>query len=297
MNKPITDKTEKRLRLRELLTDGGIARFPGAHSPLVAKLVEEIGFEGTYLSGAAFAADLGMPDIGLTTLTELTDRTAAISSLSQIPLLVDADTGFGEAANVSRTIASLESSGASGCHIEDQVFPKRCGHLDNKQLISTRDMALKVRAASMARRDANFLIVARTDANTVEGLGAAIERAKAYVDAGADMIFPEALTSENEFERFRQAVDVPLMANMTEFGKSPLLPVKQLQDLGFNLVIYPVTTLRIAMGAIERGLKTLMEEGGQHSLVDSMQTRKRLYELLEYEAYSEIDKQLFNFDL
>jgi methylisocitrate lyase len=243
------------------------------------------------------SADLGLPDIGLTTLSEVAVRAEAISRVTNLPALVDIDTGFGEPANVARSVQRMEAAGVSGCHLEDQQFPKRCGHLDNKQLIPTAEMVRKIKAAVNAKTDENFLVIARTDAHAVEGFEAAIERARRYVDAGAEMIFPEALASEQEFAAFREGVNVPLLANMTEFGKSPLLTTEQLSNLGYNAVIYPVTSLRLAMRAIEDGFRTLAAEGTQQSIVDGMQTRQRLYELLSYEAYARIDQDLFNFKL
>jgi methylisocitrate lyase len=288
---------QKRQALRKSLQSSQLLRFPGAFSPLVALLVEEIGFEGVYVSGAALSADLGLPDIGLTTLSEVAVRAEAISRVTNLPALVDIDTGFGEPANVARSVQRMEAAGVSGCHLEDQQFPKRCGHLDNKQLIPTAEMVRKIKAAVNAKTDENFLVIARTDAHAVEGFEAAIERARRYVDAGAEMIFPEALASEQEFAAFREGVNVPLLANMTEFGKSPLLTTEQLSNLGYNAVIYPVTSLRLAMRAIEDGFRTLAAEGTQQSIVDGMQTRQRLYELLSYEAYARIDQDLFNFKL
>jgi len=233
----------------------------------------------------------------LTTLSEVVQRSEAIARMTRLPVIVDADTGFGEPANVTRTIEAMEAAGLSGCHLEDQQFPKRCGHLDNKTLVSADEMARKIAAAVAAKRDKNFLVIARTDAKGVDGMDAAIDRAKRYVDAGAEMIFPEALADEAEFETFRKAIDVPLMANMTEFGKSPLLTTQQLKDLGFNLVIYPVTALRLAMKAVENGLQTIMDSGTQADAVENMQTRAELYELLAYESYAKIDKDLFNFKI
>ena len=258
-------------------------------------LVEDIGFEGVYISGAALSADIGLPDIGLTTLSEVSARSQAVASRTNLPVIVDADTGFGEPANVARTIQALELSGVSGCHLEDQQFPKRCGHLDNKSLIPTDEMCRKLQSAVGAKSDPNFLIIARCDARGVDGLDAAIERSKAYVDAGAEMIFPEALKDEAEFAAFRSAIDVPLLANMTEFGKSPLLTTDQLGNLGYNLVIYPVTSLRLAMQGVESGLRRIAEEGGQESVVENMQTRQRLYELLQYETYVAVDEKLANY--
>lgn len=288
---------KKRENFRADLKSGKLLRFPGAFSPLVAKLIGELGFEGVYISGAVLSADLCLPDIGLTNLSEVAERGHQIARVTDLPSIIDIDTGFGEPMNVARTVQILEEFGLSGCHLEDQINPKRCGHLDNKQLVTTSEMIKKIQAAAKAKRDKNFLLIARTDARAGEGLDAAIDRAKAYVDAGAEMIFPEALENEAEFAAFRKAVKVPLLANMTEFGKSKLLDAKTLSDLGFNIVIYPVTTLRIAMGAVERDLQTIKANGSQESVVKDMQTRKRLYELLDYEAYAAFDKDIFNFKL
>lgn len=288
---------DKRKDFRAALKSGKLLRFPGAFSPLVAMAIQQQDFDGVYISGAALSADLGLPDIGLTTLPEVAARGGAIARATYLPALIDADTGFGEALNMARTIQTLEDAGLCGCHLEDQVNPKRCGHLDNKSLVTTQAMMEKIRAAVGARRDKNFLIMARTDARASEGLDGAIARAKAYVDAGADAIFPEALADECEFEKFRKTIKVPLLANMTEFGKSKLLTTKQLSNLGINIVIYPVTTLRLAMKAIEQGLATIKKEGGQASLIGEMQTRAELYELLRYEDYSKFDKDVFNFKL
>ncbi len=288
---------EKRKDFRAALKSGKLLRFPGAFSPLVAMAIQRHGFDGVYVSGAALAADLGLPDIGLTTLSEVAARGGAIARATDLPALIDADTGFGEALNVARTIQTLEDAGLCGCHLEDQVNPKRCGHLDNKSLVTTQAMVEKIRAAASARRDRNFVVMARTDARASEGLDGAMARAKAYVDAGADAIFPEALADEREFEKFRKAIKVPLLANMTEFGKTKLLTAKQLSDLGINIVIYPVTTLRLAMKAVEEGLAVLKKAGTQASLLKEMQTRAALYELLRYEDYAKFDKGVFNFEL
>ncbi|MCB0411105.1 MAG: methylisocitrate lyase [Bdellovibrionales bacterium] len=288
---------EKRKQLRRGLESGKLLQFPGAFSPLVAQLVEELGFDGVYISGAVLSNDLGYPDIGLTTLTEVSQRGRQISRVTNLPSIIDIDTGFGEPMNVVRTILELHELGISGCHLEDQINPKRCGHLDNKGLVETSEMVKKVRAASEAKRDPNFVLMARTDARASEGLEKAIDRAKAYVDAGADMIFPEALQNEGEFEAFRKAISVPLLANMTEFGKSKLLDKKTLESLGYNIVIYPVTTLRLAMHAVEEGLKFIKKEGTQNPILDQMQHRKRLYELVRYEDYNEFDKNVYNFTL
>ena len=287
--------TDKRAAFRGGLTSGRLQRFPGAFSPLVAKLVAEIGFEGVYVSGAVLSADLGLPDIGLTTLTEVTARGAQIASVTDLPTLIDADTGFGEPMNAARTITLLEDAGLAGCHLEDQVNPKRCGHLDGKAVVSTAEMVKRLRGAVAARRDSNFVICARTDAAGIEGVDAAIERARAYADAGADLIFTEALTGPADFEKFRAAVDIPLLANMTEFGKSELLSESQLTDIGYNVVIYPVTTLRLAMYAVESGLREIDAKGTQSGLLGQMQHRSRLYELLRYADYNQFDDEIFNF--
>lgn len=287
----------KRAAFRAQLASGRLLRMPGAFSPLVARIVQETGFDGVYISGAALSADLALPDIGLTTLSEVAARGGAIAQATDLPSLIDADTGFGEPLNAARTTRVLEQAGLAGLHLEDQVNPKRCGHLDNKAVVSVADMIGRIRAAVDARTDPNFVVCARTDARTVEGLAESIDRAKAYADAGADMIFAEALADESEFEAFRAGVDVPLLANMTEFGKSKLLDAATLERLGVNVVIYPVTTLRIAMGAVEAGLRTIAANGTQASIVPAMQTRARLYELLDYADYDQFDSSVFNFTL
>jgi methylisocitrate lyase len=288
---------DKRKDFRAALKSGKLLRFPGAFSPLVAMAIQRHGFDGVYVSGAALSADLGLPDVGLTTLSEVAARGGAIARATDLPALIDADTGFGEPLNMARTIQTLEDAGLCGCHLEDQVNPKRCGHLDGKSLVTTQAMVEKIRAAVGARRDSNFVIIARTDGRASEGLAGAIVRAQAYVDAGADAIFPEALTDESEFDAFRKAIKVPLLANMTEFGKSKLLTTKQLSALGFNMVIYPVTTLRLAMKAIENGLAAIKSDGTQESLLDKMQTRAELYELIRYKDYEQFDKDVFNFKI
>lgn len=279
----------RRSMLRRALQEHRLLRFPGAFSPFVALLIEKAGFDGVYVSGAGVANDLGYPDIGLTTLTEVTSRGAAIAARTRLPAIIDADTGFGEPIQVARTVTELVAAGLAGMHLEDQENPKRCGHLDGKALVPAEVMVRKIRAAVTARPDPDFLVFARTDARAVEGLDAAIDRARAYVDAGADGIFPEALQSEAEFAAFRKAIDVPLMANMTEFGKSPLLSADTLQDLGYDIVIYPMTAFRVAMKAVEDALQDLARHGSQAGLLDRMQTRARLYEVLGYDAYARLD--------
>jgi methylisocitrate lyase len=288
---------EKRQALRAGLASGTIQRFPGAFTPLSARLIADKGFEGVYISGAVMSNELGLPDIGLTTLTEVAQRGAQISRTTDLPTLIDGDTGFGEPMNVARTIQMLEDAGVSGVHLEDQVNPKRCGHLDGKDVVDTKTAVNRIRAAVQARRDPDFVIMARTDIRGVEGLQASLDRAKALQDAGADAIFAEAMADLGEFEAMRAAVQVPILANMTEFGKSDLFTVQQLQDVGVNMVIFPVSLQRIAMGAIERGLDALAATGTLASEVPAMQTRARLYELVDYAAYGEFDADVFTFDL
>ncbi len=293
----VASPADKRRKFRSALDSGRLQRFPGAFSPLVAKLVTELGFDGVYVSGAVLSADLGLPDIGLTTLTEVTGRGAQIASATDLPTFIDADTGFGEPMSAARTVTVMEDAGLAGLHLEDQVNPKRCGHLDGKSVVATSEMVKRIRAAVAARRDPDFIICARTDAAGIEGIPAAIDRAKAYADAGADLIFTEALHTPVHFEQFRDAVDTPLLANMTEFGKSELLTTAQLSDLGYNVVIYPVTTLRLAMFAVEAGLREIASAGTQSGLLDHMQHRSRLYELLRYAEYNDFDSDIFNFSL
>ncbi|MCP2280717.1 methylisocitrate lyase [Nocardia amikacinitolerans] len=292
-----TTAADKRAAFRAGLNSGRVQRLPGAFNPLVAMLIQQLGFEGVYVSGAVVSAELALPDIGLTTLTEVVERGRQIARMTDLPVLIDADTGFGEPMNAARTVTMLEDAGLAGCHIEDQVNPKRCGHLDGKAVVPVDDMVRRLRAAVSARRDPGFVICARTDARGTEGLDAAIDRAKAYADAGADLIFTEALADAAEFAKFRAAVDVPLLANMTEFGKSELLSAGTLEDLGFNAVIYPVTTLRLAMHAVEEGLAEIASTGTQSGLLDRMQHRARLYELLEYQRYNDFDSGIFTFTL
>ncbi|EOM75482.1 methylisocitrate lyase [Rhodococcus rhodnii] len=292
-----TSASDKRRALRAGLTSGTIQRMPGAFNPLTAKLIQEIGFEGVYVSGAVVSADLALPDIGLTTLTEVAGRAQQIARVTDLPVLVDADTGFGEPMNAARTVTVMEDAGLAALHLEDQINPKRCGHLDGKAVVPTDEMVRRLHAAVSARRDPDFVVCARTDAAGIEGIDAAIERAKAYADAGADLIFTEALHTEADFEKFRAAVDIPLLANMTEFGKSKLIPAQTLESIGFNAVIYPVSTLRLAMFAAEAGLREIAETGTQAGLLDKMQHRSRLYELIDYEKYNEFDSGIFNFTI
>lgn len=295
---PEITAAEKRKNFREKLKSGKLLQFPGSFSPLVSMMIEEKKFDGVYISGSVLSNDLGYPDIGLTTLTEVAQRGRQIARTTSLPSIIDADTGWGEPMNVTRTIQEFIEMGLAGCHLEDQLNPKRCGHLDNKSLVGPTDMIKKIKAAVNGKKlDPNFLIIARTDARASEGLDKAIDRAKAYVDAGAEMIFPEALQNEKEFEAMRKAVSVPLLANMTEFGKGKLYTTTELSNLGYNLVIYPVTTLRLAMGATDRGLDMIKRDGTQEKAVEMMQTRQQLYDLTRYEEYNEFDQNIFNFKL
>jgi len=268
--------------------------IPGVFNALAAKQAERLGFPAVYLSGGALSAGwAGLPDVGLLTLTEFADQAAVLARATGLPLLCDADTGFGEPINVERTVRLFEQAGAAGIHLEDQVLPKRCGHLTGKTLIAADAMAAKVRAAVAARRDPDFVIVARTDARSVEGLDAAVDRARAYLDAGADMIFPEALESAEEFARFAAAVPAPLLANLTEFGRGPLLDFADLAALGYRAVLYPLTAFRAAMHAAGRALAELRDRGTQRGLLDRMQTRAELYDLLGYTAWEARDRAYF----
>ena len=283
---------EKRSDFVKKLQSKKLLRYPGAYNPLCAKLISEIGFDGVYISGGVMSNDLGLPDIGLTTLDHVSYRANQISRVTDLPTIVDADTGFGDC---KKTISTFESKGLAGCHIEDQIAEKRCGHLDNKELIAKEEMVKKIKESVSARNDKNFLIIVRTDANTVEGINKTLDRIKAYEDAGADMIFPEAMKNEKEFEKVRKISKGYLLANMTEFGKSKLLNKSELENLGYNLVIYPVTTQRLAMQNVEMGLKSIFKDGDQNNIIDKMQTRKRLYELVEYEKYNTPGKKITDF--
>lgn len=288
---------EKRADLKAQLSDGKLHQFPGAFNPLCAQLIERKGFDGVYVSGAVLAAELCLPDIGIATLSEFAARGQQTARVTDLPVLIDIDTGFGEPMSVARSVRLMEEAGLAGCHIEDQVMPKRCGHLDGKEIVALKEMVRRVRAASDARLDGNFCLIARSDSRAVEGLDRAIDRMKAYVDAGADMIFPEALRSAEEFAVVRAALDIPILANMTEFGKSRLLNVRELENLGINVVIYPVTTLRLAMGEVDRGLDAILKDGDQNSILGKMQHRKDLYDLLRYKDYNKFDQDLFNFEV
>jgi methylisocitrate lyase len=279
-------------RFREALAKPPLA-IPGVFNALTARLAERAGFRAVYQSGAALSAGLGLPDVGLVTQTEFAEQGHYLASAVSIPVISDADTGFGEALAVERTVGLFEAAGLAGLHLEDQQMPKRCGHLSGKTLVTQEEMVGKLKAAVAARRDPDFVLIARTDARAVEGFDAAVERARAYLDAGADMIFPEALESPDEFGRFAKAVPAPLVANMTEFGKSPLLSAPELAKLGYAAVLFPVTTLRVAMKAVETALGEIAREGTQKGLLERMQTRAELYKLLDYEGFEERDRGYF----
>jgi len=284
---------EKRIDLDKKLKRNKILRIPGAYNPLTAKVIEEIGYDAVYVSGGVMSNDLGYPDIGLTTLKDVSYRSNQIARVTNLPTIVDIDTGF---KSCKETINIFENFGISGVHIEDQIEKKRCGHLENKELIPTEQMVKKIKECVNAKKDRNFKIIARSDAKSVEGIDKMIERCKAYVDAGAEIIFPEALENENEFEKVRKSINSYLLANMTEFGKSKILHYKDLENLGYNIVIYPVTTQRLAMKNVENGLRAIFADGHQNNIIDKMQTRKRLYELVEYEKYNSLDEKIYNFN-
>jgi len=282
-------RSTKPRRLRELIAKRTVV-LPGAFNALSAMQIERAGFDAVYVSGAGLAAARGLPDIGLLSMTEVVSDAATIANAVAIPALADADTGFGPSLSVMRTVRELERAGVSGIQIEDQDMPKKCGHLPGKRLVPRAEMVGKIKAAVEARLDPDFFIVARTDARAVEGIAAAVERAKAYVDAGADAIFPDALESAEEFQTFarqlaKTGLNVPLVANMTEFGKTPFLRVSEFEEIGYRLVLFPVTALRIAAKAIETMLTELKSAGTQHAFLERMQTRQQLYELLRYDQY------------
>ena len=279
-------------RLRDAIAAEPIA-VPGVFNALVGRMAERLGFRAMYLSGAALSASMGLPDVGLVTLTEFVDEARHLTGASSLPLLCDADVGFGEALNVERTVRLFESAGAAGIQLEDQLLPKRCGHLSGKHLIEAEAMAAKVRAAAAARQDADFVIVARTDARGVHGFDDAVRRAHLYLEAGADVIFPEALESAEEFAAFARAVQAPLLANMTEFGRSPNLDFAALTAMGYRMVLYPVTALRAALRAAETTLAEILNKGHQRDALPRMLSRAELYDLLDYAGYEERDRSYF----
>ena len=278
-------------RLREAWAAEPIP-VPGVFNPLVARMAERLGFRAAYLSGAALSAAAGVPDVGLLTLTEFVDQARAITQAAALPLISDADTGFGGALNVERTVRLFEAAGAAGIHLEDQQMPKRCGHLSGKALAEPAEMAAKLRAAVAARQDRDFVIIARTDARGVTGFDDAVGRARLYLAAGADAIFPEALESADEFARFARAVPAPLLANMTEFGRTPFFTAREFQEMGYAMVIWPVSHLRVAAKAMEELYASIRENGGTHRMVDRMQTRAELYATIGYHDYEALDATL-----
>ncbi len=278
--------------LRRLLSEPGIIVAPGVYNPAVALLAEKMGFKALYLSGAAVTGALALPDLGLITLDEMALHVRWITRVTTLPLIVDVDTGFGEAINVMRTVRIMEEAGAAAVQIEDQVLPKKCGHLSGKQLVPAEEMAKKIRAAAEARSDPDFVIVARTDARGVEGFEEAVWRAQLYLEAGADVIFPEALTSKEEFAEFAKRVKAPLLANMTEFGKTPYITVREFEEMGYKIVIFPVTTFRAAMGAARRVLREILEKGTQKHVLDQLMTRQEFYELIGYWDYEKMDTRI-----
>ena len=286
------DPGQKRLDFVNKLKSKKIIRAPGAYNPLTAKLIQEIGYDAVYVSGGVMANDLGFPDIGLTTIEDVSTRSYLISRVTDLPTIVDIDTGF---KSCKETIETFEEFGLAAVHLEDQIERKRCGHLDNKELITKDEMVKKIKDCVSARKDENFKIIARSDAKSVEGIDKMIDRCKAYIDAGAEIIFPEALADEKDFEKVRKELSCYLLANMTEFGKTKLLNFKELENLGYNIVIYPVTTQRLAMKNVEDGLRDIYSSGHQNNVISKMQTRKRLYELVEYEKYNSLDEKIFNF--
>jgi len=279
-------------RLRDAWAAAPIA-VPGAFNALVGRMAGRLGFKAMYLSGAALSASIGLPDVGLVTLTEFVEEARRLTAASSLPLLCDADIGFGEALNVERTVRLFEGAGAAGIHLEDQLLPKRCGHLSGKQVVEPAAMAAKVRAAVAARRDADFVIVARTDARGVHGFDDAVRRARTYLEAGADVIFPEALESAEEFAAFARAIESPLLANMTEFGRGPILDFAALAAMGYRMVLYPVTALRAALRAAEATLAEILTKGHQRDALPRMLSRAELYDLLDYAGYEERDRTYF----
>jgi methylisocitrate lyase len=280
-------RQSKAARLRQLIAQGCVM-LPGVPNAAIARQVERAGFDAVYISGAGMAnATAGVPDIGLLSMAEVVRLAGYAASAVTIPAIVDADTGFGGAENVARTICELEKAGLAGCHIEDQGFPKRCGHLAGKSLVDVDEMAGRITAAAKARRDDDFMIIARTDARAVENFDQTVERALRYLKAGADAIFPEALQSADEFKTFAREVKAPLLANMTEFGKSPLLSSQELSDFGYRMVIFPQSAFRVSMKVTEEFLRDLKKAGTQSGWIQKMQTREQLYKLLDYDPAAE----------
>jgi methylisocitrate lyase len=276
----------------EVLRKADFLIIPGVFNPFTALLAEKVGFKAVYLSGGALTSSLGLPDLGVITLDEVAWMVRRIREVTDIPIIVDADTGFGEAINVYRAVKVLERAGANAIQIEDQVLPKKCGHLNGKEVVRPKEMVEKIKAALKARKE--MLIIARVDSRGVYGLDDAIERGKMYLEAGADIIFPEALESKEEFAMFAKEVKSPLLANMTEFGKTPLITAQEFKEMGYKYVIFPVTIFRVAAKAMKEALEVLLKEGTQKSLINKMMTRKEQYEVINYYFYENLDKELAN---
>ncbi|WLD94476.1 methylisocitrate lyase [Alkalihalobacillus sp. AL-G] len=285
-------KSQKELsgRFRNLILEDNILKMPGAHDAMAGLVAKKVGFKALYLSGAAYTASRGLPDLGMINSAEVAERVRDIVRATNLPILADIDTGFGGILNVARAAREMVEAGVAAVQIEDQELPKKCGHLNGKKLVTKEEMVQKIKTIKEVAP--TLIVVARTDANAVEGLEAAISRAKDYVEAGADAIFPEALTDELEFERFKKEVDAPLLANMTEFGKTPYYTAEQFQQFGYRMVIYPVTSLRVAAKAYERVFQEIMEMGTQEGMLDDMQTRKELYQTIGYYDYEELDNKI-----
>jgi methylisocitrate lyase len=284
-------------RLRQLLSEPAILMVPGAHDAFTAKLIEQAGFSACYMTGSGtVAAVLGMPDVGLITMTEMVENARRIARATSIPVISDADQGYGNAINVMRTVREYEQAGVAAIHLEDQIFPKKCGHMEGKEVVPLHEMVGKIRAAREAREDPDFLLIARTDSRAVEGIDAAIRRANAYAEAGADLVFPEAPQSREELARFAREIRAPVMANMTEFGKTPLVPAAELQEMGYRLVIYPVTAFRVAHRAIRELMAEIKRTGSQETLLDRMAHRLEMYEVVGLPAVHEAERRFLHPD-
>ncbi|MBG9771664.1 methylisocitrate lyase [Brevibacillus laterosporus] len=287
---PPSSQAELAMKFRELMNAPDLLQIPGTHDAMAALMAKQAGFSALYLSGAAYTASCGLPDLGIVTSTEVAQRARELIRATDLPVLVDIDTGFGGILNVSRTAREMLEANVAAVQMEDQQLPKKCGHLNGKKLVTTEEMVQKIIAIKKVAP--SLVLVARTDARSVEGLDAAIERARAYVEAGADAIFPEALESAEEFRVFAQRISAPLLANMTEFGKTPYYTTEEFTKLGYHMVIYPVTSLRVAAKAYERVFQVMKEQGTQKGELANMQTRSELYEAISYEEFEELDKEI-----
>lgn len=277
-------------QFRHLMNEKSILKIPGAHDAMAALVAKRVGFVALYLSGGAYTASKGLPDVGIVTSTEVADRARDLIRATNLPVLVDIDTGFGGVLNVARTAREMVEANVAAVQIEDQQLPKKCGHLNGKQLVTTEEMVQKIKVIKEVAP--SLVVIARTDARAVEGLDGSIERSRAYVAAGADGIFPEALQTDEEFHFFSEKIDVPLLANMTEFGKTPYITAEKFEEMGFSMVIYPVTSLRVAAKAYERVFDLIKQEGTQQEAVPDMQTRKELYETISYDDFEALDQSI-----